>query len=353
LKRALIYSALGPGSGCALRAQYLAEALQRQGWQVRLVVPRLRNQAYSLEALAALPRFLGAAIFHRYELAVGIKPYPHVWLGLWFARLRGAKAVLDIDDLDHAWRKGPAALLMRALQAPAFWLLKRFSTHHAGIRQHLAQEQGISAARIYDLPQGVDLHRFSPFSAAQGLAFRKEQKLGPGKLLVFAAHLNVACQLERLLEKMGPLFHEKQPFTLVVAGGGPLYEKYKSAYADWPRLRFTGPLEPSQAAQWMSAADLCLAYWDEGPANAHRVPMKVMEYLAVGRPVLCNLIPGLYGMERFLYLERRDAPEYVDLLRRLLKSRGDGREKKGQQWVRSHLSWDKVAKRFLAALGWR
>ncbi len=353
MKRAVIFSALGPESGCALRAQYLAEALVRLGWQVRLEVPRLRNQAYSLEALAALPRFLSVALFQRFELAVGIKPYPHVWLALWIARLKGTRAVLDIDDLDHAWRKGPAALLMRALQAPAFWLIRRFSTHHPAIRQHLTQELGIPSARVIELAQGVDLKRFTARRANEIKHFRSEKKLGPGKLLVFAAHLNVACQLERLLEKMGSLFHEKQPFTLVIAGGGPLYEKYKTAYADWPRLRFTGPLAASEAAQWMAAADLCLAYWDEGPANAHRVPMKVVEYLALGRPVACNLIPGLYGLERFLYLERRDAPEYADLIRRLLNHKGDAREKKGQIWVRKRLAWDQVAQRFLASLGWR
>ncbi|HXC65071.1 MAG TPA: hypothetical protein VNZ67_11985, partial [bacterium] len=157
--RALVLSALAAGTGSCLRARYLAEALSRLGWDIELAVPTGAPLPYSAEILVGAPR---AALrsMGRFDLAVGVKPYPNVWMGLALARLRGALTVVDVDDADGAYRGGLLAGLTHALQAPAFGLAQLTSTHHPGLRRGLAARCG--EGRVLDLAQGVDLGLFDP-----------------------------------------------------------------------------------------------------------------------------------------------------------------------------------------------
>lgn len=332
-RRAQVFSALGSGSGCALRARYLCDALQRQGWDARLVLPLLPNLPFSLEAFASLPRFLFKAMAARPDLAIGIKPYPNAWAALALARLMGADTVMDVDDLDGSWRGGPAGLLARLAQAPAFLFLNRFSTHHEGIRAALKGK-----GEVLELDQGVDTAIFHP-----GKKTRAE------KILLFTAHLNVACQLDLLIACTGPWLRQNPSWKLVVAGGGPLLRHFRKKHES-PQVAFSGLLSPESVGDWIRRSRICLSAYGPQEGNLTRVPMKCGEYLACGKPVISNEIPGMKKLRRFVYLCRPDAESFGRELDRLSRGRGDGRERRGAAWVRRNLSWGLVARRFLKAL---
>ena len=329
MKKAVIFSALGPGSGCLLRAKYLSESLSRQGWESRLVSPWLSNRAFALESLASIPRFILIALVSGADLAVAIKPYPNCWMALWILRLKGAKVVMDVDDLDASWRGGALGALSAAIQAPAFRLLDSFSTHHPLIRESLAAH-----GRVLDLGQGVDTRVFFP---------RRQKK---EKLLLYTAHLNVASQLEPLMGWVAPWLARHPEWSLVVAGGGPRLEAYRRAF-EGPQVLFTGALAPREVADWIGSAACCLSAYDGGPGNLARVPMKVGEYLAMAKPVVSNLIDGLKPLGAWIYACKPDAASYGRQLDRVCLRGGDGREKRGAAWVARELSSDAVTARFL------
>jgi len=68
-----------------------------------LVAPAGKPWPFSAEFVVSAPKLawrgLGGA-----ELAVAVKPYPNAWLGLLFARMRGAVTVIDVDDADGGYR---------------------------------------------------------------------------------------------------------------------------------------------------------------------------------------------------------------------------------------------------------
>jgi glycosyltransferase involved in cell wall biosynthesis len=265
------------------------------------------------------------------------------------ARLGGAVAVADVDDLDGAYRRGPLAWLGALSQAPAYLLLKLFSTHHPALRRHLIQEKGIPASKVLKLEQGVDTSVFSPGRPKGALPGELRGK----KIILLAAHLNVACEFPLLLRCLKPLLKKREDLAWVVAGGGPLLEKYREQVrlqrlAD--RVYFTGWLPPPRIRDWMARARVCLALYGKTGANAYRVPMKAGEYLAVGRPLAANALAGLKALEGYAYLSPPIPRSYSRLVQRLLDKKGDGREKAGQLWVRKHLNWDAVCGSFLEQL---
>jgi glycosyltransferase involved in cell wall biosynthesis len=346
--RALVLSALSLGTGSGLRAAYLAQALERLGWDARLAAPAGGPRPYSAEMLGGLPRLMRAALAP-VDLAVAVKPYPDAWGALALARARGAVAVVDVDDADGGYRGGALALLTRALQAPAYLAAPFISTHHPLLKARLQAAHG--ARRVLDLPQGVDLESFDALPRRrEGRAWRRAQGLGPAPLLGFCAHLNVACQLEFLLEAAGPWLRRHPRAALVVAGGGPEEAAFRALARPWGgQVRFLGPVTPRQAAQVMAACDVNVSAYGPSEGNRYRVPMKVAESLALGRPVVSNLVPGLMGLKPYLFECSLQPDAYGRALDRALAG-GAARARRGQAWVRRHLDWTGVAARFLASL---
>ena len=82
--------------------------------------------------------------------------------------------------------------------------------------------------------------------------------------------------------------------------------------------------------------------------------MKVAESLAVGTPVVSNLVPGLAPLESFIYQAPLDPAGFGAALDQALLAE-DGRSAQGQAWVREHLDWTRVTAHFLDHLrgfGW-
>jgi glycosyltransferase involved in cell wall biosynthesis len=281
----------------------------------------------------------------RFDLAVAVKPYPDAWLGLGLARLGGATCVMDVDDDDGGYRGGLLGLLTRILQAPGFRVAQRLSTHHPLLHENLAEAFG--APRVLDLAQGVDLSVFHPRPAERPRPVGFETA---ASLLAFTAHLNIACQLDVLLEVLRPWLGQHPRAVLAVAGGGPAEARFRRlAEPLGAQVRFLGQVDPAGAAALLAAADASLSAYGAGEGNRFRVPMKVAESLAVGTPVVTNLVPGLQALEPYLFSTPLEPAAFGQALDQALAAE-DGRTARGQAWVRQHLDWTVVAAQFLLQL---
>lgn len=320
----------------------MAQGLKSLGCDARAVEPPFPSLPYALETLCSIPYYLVLAAWKRPGLAVGVKPFPNIWLTLGLLKILGTTCILDVDDKDGAYRPGLAGKLAALSQAPAFHLGLDFSTHHPGLESWLKERA--RGGRVFRLGQGVDLGAFDG----------RMVKAGHPQLF-FTAHLNVACEFPLLLEWVGPLLKRDPELRLVVAGGGPRLAEFQALCRRAglaKQVRFTGWLSPSSVGKEMASADVCLAPYGRSEANRFRVPMKVGEYLAMGKPVVTNLIPGIAGLAAFVHDGGRDAASARKVIADLLRGRGDGREKKGQAFVRRNLGWTRVMRRFAAQGGW-
>lgn len=104
-------------SGGALRASYIAEYLSKRGHNVRFIKP-LRRLPFQLDFPVSLIYYLLKTIFMDCDFIIVVKPYPNTCIPAIFKKLQNKKIILDIDDLDYAYREGVLMHAGRFLQEP-------------------------------------------------------------------------------------------------------------------------------------------------------------------------------------------------------------------------------------------
>lgn len=99
--------------------------------------------------------------------------------------------------------------------------------------------------------------------------------------------------IDRLADAM-PLVKDAD---LIIVGEGPLLEALKRWYC---ALLFTGRVEQRIAADFVRYADVCVGPFTEGWYNKRigRSALKLCEYLACGKPVVCSRTEGTEFIEK-------------------------------------------------------
>ncbi len=348
--KVLIISSTSRDSGGYLRASGLADGLRRAGAKVFLITPPYA-QPFFLDYLISLLGNILLTFWRRFDVAVAIKPFPNACLPLWIQKLYGAYTVVDVDDIDYAYRGGFIASLIRLLQRP--WP-RRFSLvtyHNPLLVDHIVKEFGVLRRQTRQLPQGVRLGLFRALKAAAVRKGRAGLGLeGKGFLLGYSAHLNVAAEGTFILKMLARLRGRLPDSRLLVVGGGP-------DLAGWKRetrrrglagaVHFTGYLEHRRVAANIGLVDVCLLYYPPGRANRVRSSIKLREYLSLGMPVVSNRFGELSDFAGYSYQCGGRIGDFVGKLARLYRSGGDGREKRGQEFVMKEYDWDTISKGFL------
>lgn len=194
------------------------------------------------------------------------------WLGRQ-ARASGAATVVTFH-LPFGPNGSGRALVMRQLHrfwAPRLRPYQRvivFSEEH---RVRLA-EVGVDRSRIEVLPNAVDTGRFCPGPSR----IRQTRLIGASLVVGFAGRLDPEKGVPQLLD--GFLGADLGPDArLVIAGGGALTEKVKSAQRD-PRVIYLGRLlsVEERVDFWRAVDVFCL------PSNAEGLSLALLEAMATG-----------------------------------------------------------------------
>jgi glycosyltransferase involved in cell wall biosynthesis len=350
--RVIVLSALPTDSGSSLRARYLAESLERAGARVRLL-HNTRSLPLRLDYPLSLVHYLRALAIPC-DVIIGLKPLPNVTLVLMAKRLLGAYAVLDIDDNDFGFRTGPIAWINRLVQLP-FPRRCDLVTYHADrLREFIVRTYGVAESRLHQVPQAVDITTFAPRDATGA---RREilaaLGLANAKLIAYPAHLNVASELPAVLDILAAARARQGDVHLLVIGGGPLERRYRRL-VEGRGLRhavtFTGHLSPKRVADHIAASDLGVVFYRDVEVNLYRQSMKLREMLALGLPVVCNSVGDLGAFRDYTYQAASDAASMANVIIRVLAAGGDGRERRGAEFVRRTMSWDETGEGILELL---
>jgi glycosyltransferase involved in cell wall biosynthesis len=150
--------------------------------------------------------------------------------------------------------------------------------------------KGISAARLTPVVMGVDLERSMP----ERITPSQDPRLAGKRVLVYLGTLARGRQIEILFDVLR-LVREHIPDALLVLVG----EAEDAAQERWLRSRahdagvadavlFTGWLPIEEGWRYVRAAEVGLAPYPRGSLLDSGSPTKVVEYLALGLPVVAN-----------------------------------------------------------------
>jgi glycosyltransferase involved in cell wall biosynthesis len=207
-------------------------------------------------------------------------------------------------------------------------------------------------ADIVVMSNGVNLSRFQPGSTEGSI--RRLHGLQGTVVVGFVGTLWKWHGLEMLLGAVHDLAQEN--LHLLVVGDGemlPELRRIADALRLTSRVTFTGRVPHDRVPEYIAAMDVTIL-----PAEhrAHASPMKILEYMAMGKPVVGPRLPNIEeiltdGQEGLLFTPD-DRPDLARTLRRLVRDSAlrSVLGRRGRLRVETDLNWDNNAAKVVALL---
>lgn len=229
-------------------------------------------------------------------------------LGVWMARVRGLPVFywMSFPKSESYIRVARDAGRSLGLTRYLFLMLKGHvgraliylyvlprCTHVFVQSDHMLDDvaaHGIARNRMTAVPMGVDLERPVP---NRGEAFRHD-KLEGRRVVAYLGSFERARRLEFLLEVMQDVGAHMPDTALLMIGDSiePEDRERLQRAADElgiaDRVVWTGWVTPTDAWRWLANADVAVSIVPRDPLYDCASPTKVVEYLALGIPVVVN-----------------------------------------------------------------
>jgi len=210
---------------------------------------------------------------------------------------------------------------------------------------------GISPYRVTCLPNGVDVDRFNPSADAQ--LIRDRHALGGRPVIGFVSSLKPWHGLGFLFDALALIGRWRKDHLLMVVGNGPGFD-YSTERAEEEdikgRVILTGKVPHAEIPSYLAAMDLTVAPY-QAEEGFYVSPLKVLESLAAGRPVVAPRLGQLNdliedGATGLLY-QPGDLDAFAGSVQALLSDPGrrETMGRKARRFATANLSWDSVARR--------
>jgi glycosyltransferase involved in cell wall biosynthesis len=363
-----------------------SKALRDAGWEVHVICPQgtkrdtesyaeidgVRIHRYPLTAATGGPKgYLkeyGLALWHTYRLARRIgkvdvihacNPPDLLYLVAKLVRRKGTRFIFDQHDLcpelyESRFNRG------RDLLYKAVCLLEKSTYKAADIVISTNESyRHVALTRGGKRPEDVFVVRSAPAVER----FREVPpdpvlKQGSKHLLCYLGVMGPQDGVDYALRAIAALRDEldRTDWHAVFVGGGDTFDDMVelARQLDLSELvTFTGRIPDEDLLTVLSTADVCLAPDPLNPLNDVSTMNKIMEYMAMARPIVSfDLVEAKVSAgEAALYAQPNDTSEFAKLIARLLDD-PEERERMGrlgQERVRGPLSWDNSRKALLAA----
>ncbi|MYT71952.1 MULTISPECIES: glycosyltransferase family 4 protein [unclassified Streptomyces] len=360
--------------------------LRDAGWTVDVICPRgekrdtepeavidgVRIHRYPLRAATGGPagylREYGSALWHTARLVRKVGPVHVVhacnppdllFLAARWLKRRGARFVFDQHDLVpelYLSRFGRGKdLLYRAVCA-----LER-STYRAADIVLATNEsyRDVAVHRGGKRPEDVFVVRSAPaVERFQPVPAEPELKNGKPHLLCYLGVMGPQDGVDYALRALAKLRDEfgRTDWHAVFVGSGDAFdamvELSRSLGLD-DQVRFTGRIPDADLVRYLSTADVCLSPDPHNPLNDVSTMNKVLEYMAMGRPLVSFELreARVSAGDAAVYAPANDEAEFAKLITLLM----DDPEKRaemgriGQERISGPLSWSNSQASLLAA----
>jgi glycogen(starch) synthase len=221
-----------------------------------------------------------------------------------------------------------------------------------GLRAHF-EKSGVAPQKIFVVPNGVDADSFNDDRlkpVAGGLSGLR------GKF-VFAYSGNVRRLegLELVLESLPEILRGRPEAHFAVIGDGKdlgaLRQIVKDRQLD-NSVTFTGSVPHEDVASLYASVDLFVLPRIRATVNELVTPLKPLEFMAAGRPVLASDVGGLKELitdgRTGMLFKAGDASDFAG---KVVMLAGDDRRRKeladsGREWVKRERTWERVCTKY-------
>ncbi|MCX4855206.1 glycosyltransferase family 4 protein [Streptomyces canus] len=360
--------------------------LRDAGWTVHVICPRgekrdtepeaeidgVRIHRYPLRAATGGPagylREYGSALWHTARLARKVGPVDVVHAcnppdllflpALWLKR-RGARFVFDQHDLvpelylsrfdrgEDLLYRAVCALERRTYRAADIVLATNESYRDVAMRRGGRRPEDVFVVR-----SAPAIERFQPVPP------EPELKRGKPHLLCYLGVMGPQDGVDYALRALAKLRDEfgRTDWHAVFVGAGDAFDAMVELSRQLglsEQVQFTGRIPDADLVRYLSTADVCLSPDPRNPLNDVSTMNKVLEYMAMGRPIVSFDLKEarVSAGDAAVYAPANDEAEFAKLITLLL----DDPEKRaemgeiGQERISGPLSWRNSQASLLAA----
>jgi glycosyltransferase involved in cell wall biosynthesis len=361
-------------------------ALRQAGWEVHVICPKGTKQdteaevvldgvhihRYPLRAATGGPigfvKEYGSALWHtfrlarrlgRFDVVHGCNPPDLFFLVALAMRRRGTRFVFDQHDLVpelylSRFGRGRDALYRGVLLAERL----TYRAAHVVIATNESYRQ-IALSRGGKRPEDVFVVRSAPVvERFHQVPPDESVRRGKPYLLCYLGVMGPQDGVDYALRSLAKLReeHGRTDWHAVFVGGGDTFDAMVALSRELGLgdcVEFTGRIPDEDLMRYLSTADVCLSPDPLNPLNDVSTMNKVMEYMAMSRPIVSFELreARVSAGEAALYAPANDESEFAKLIVRLLDDPDERRRmgEIGRERVAGPLSWEHSKTALLAA----
>ena len=279
-------------------------------------------------------------------------------VAVWFKLLFGVRVIYDQHDLTPEMfeakfgKRGPLYYALRLVE----WLTYRTADVVIATNQShkdTAVERGRhSPDQVFVVRSGPDLSRFVP--TAPNPLYRWGKKYLVGYLGVMGEPEGI----DGLLRSFAKVVHEhgRTDVQLMLVGDGPAREKLHEVAAKLEiadHVEFSGRVPDDELIERLSTCDVCVNCDPKNPYNDKSTMNKILEYMAVGKPIVqYDVIEGRRSAgEASLYARGGDEADFAEKILQLINDESErtARGREGRRRMEQELEWNHQTPHLLRA----
>jgi glycosyltransferase involved in cell wall biosynthesis len=209
---------------------------------------------------------------------------------------------------------------------------------------------GAHPEQISVIRAGIDLERFGP--QVEGRLVRERYGIEDHEtVLFFMGWLYQFSGMQEILTELAKHRRNDVRIRVLIVGDGDAYEELEQMRKDL-RLEssviLAGKQPYDKIPEFIAAADICLLPAHNNKIMRHVVPIKMYEYMAMGKPVIATALPGVmkeFGIENgVLYIERPE--DALEKAMELIKADAiEAQGEKAREYIKDY-DWGSVVDQF-------
>lgn len=295
---------------------------------------------------------------HRFDVIEGCNPPDNIFLIAWLYRLFGVKYVFDHHDVmpelyeEKFGKRGLLYTLQVWLEKLTFWTADVSMATNRTYKDVACSRGGMAPEDVFVVRNGPDLEYFNPVTPVPARKHGKDFLVGYVGTMSVQEGLDILLEAADFIKRSG---RNDVHFTIV--GGGPglaqLRELNQHMGTD-DVVDFTGRISDEDLLEILSTADVCVNPDRPGAMNDMSTMIKIMEYMALGKPIVqFDLKEGRFSAgEASLYADGSNQVEsFAEKILWLLDHPEDRAHmgELGRRRVETELAWEYSVPHLLAA----
>jgi glycosyltransferase involved in cell wall biosynthesis len=263
---------------------------------------------------------------------------------------RGIPTIFDIgDDLPKKVKVAPQIppVLKPAGYTLANSLFKKCiaaSARNTVVTRSLLRSYHFPLDRTVIVPNGVDTQLFRSDATCSK---QSEQGIQGTFVLGFLGNLRPEVNLEPAFGALRSLVRANYDVTMMVVGDGEKLAEFKRLalkYEIADRVLFTGSVSSRDLSAYLAGMDAGIIAYEMTEDNQNAGPLKLLEYMASGKPVISADIRGVREVAEARALYATDADEIAQTVQDLYNhpEKGVTLGREGREFVATNYSWERI-----------